>query len=159
LFRNKPGFTLIEVLTAVILLAVMAAVVIPRYRVDYTTKRRIKNAILQIASNIRYARRLAVTDIDASNYIIRFDFDDQTYGIYRVTMQWGWWNWQGQEDLIGELKPIPSEITPSGQSSFQFSQLGNADYSGSGVLTLTGPSHIYTISVIKATGEIAITEQ
>lgn len=151
MFRKKKGFTLIEVIVVVILVAVMAAVALPHYRVDYTTKVRMKNAVLQIVSDIRYTRRLAVTDIDANRYIIRFYFADHTYGIYRNSIS--------QANLIGELNTIPSEITPSGQRRYNFFQLGNANYSGSGILTLTGPSYTYTISVIKATGKVTITEQ
>ncbi len=151
LLREGKAVTLIEILAVIIMVAIMAAVVIPHYSIGYTSKRRMRDAVQRIVSDIRYTRRLAITDIDANKYIIKFYFSDNTYGIYR--------NKISSNNRIGELKKIPPEIVPSGQQRYVFFQLGNADYNGSGSLLLTGPRYTYLIKVIKATGRVTMTEK
>src|SRR4030067_3077477 len=79
----RKGLTFIEVIFVIALLGIISAVVVPRFRVDFQTKQRVKSEAQKIVATIRYARTLAITDIDATRYIVRFYYNNNNYGIYR----------------------------------------------------------------------------
>ncbi|HDZ61945.1 MAG TPA: hypothetical protein ENH40_02215 [Nitrospirae bacterium] len=144
------GLTLIEIIFVVMLLGIITIIAIPRFRSDFSTKQRVKSEAQEIASNIRYTRRLAVTDIDATRYIIRFFYATNEYGIYRNSVNIA--------NLVDDFIPIPPEITASGERRIRYYPQGNCDLMDSGVIDISAGGHSYTITVQTATGRVRVIE-
>lgn len=147
---RKTGFTLIETLLVIVIIAILAVVVIPRVTntslynkyLAYTTAHRV-------AADIRLTRRLAVTK--GVNYKLDCDAaggssDYNEYGIYEKN-NGGW-------DLTGEMKAIPAEITVSGDEAVTFTPLGVAD--GDLVFNYVMGSHRYRADVKETTGRVVV---
>ncbi len=147
---GKKGFTLIEIIFVVVLLGIIAAVTIPRFSVDFNTKQRIKSEAQKIVANIRYTRRLAITDIDSTRYIVRFYYGSDNYGIYRNTVN--------PANLIGDLIPIPPELNASGETRIRFYNQGNCDLQAGGVIDINSGGFSYSITVQTATGKVRLIE-
>lgn len=147
---GRRGLTFIEVIFIIALLGIISAVVIPRFRPDFKTKQRVKSEAQEIVANIRYARRLAVTDIDATTYIVRFYYSSSNYGIYRNSVD--------AANLVGELIPIPPEITASGETEISFYKEGNSTLAGGGVIDISAGGNSYSITIQTATGRVRLIE-
>ena len=61
---QKTGYTLIEVLFTVVLLAIIAGVALPRVGYEFTTKMKVKTTAQKLVVDLRYTRRLAITNHD-----------------------------------------------------------------------------------------------
>ena len=146
----RKGLTFIEVIFVIALLGIISAVVIPRFRVDFQTKQRVKSEAQKIVANIRYARTLAITDIDATRYIVRFYYNNNNYGIYRDD--------EIPSNLVGDLIPIPPELNASGERRIRCYKEGNCDLRDSGVITLGAGGHNYSITIQTATGKVLLSE-
>ncbi|MFH1836899.1 MAG: GspH/FimT family pseudopilin [Candidatus Omnitrophota bacterium] len=118
--RTNNGFSLIEILLAVVIMGILSAVVIPRVtKADLYNKFLVYTTAHQVAADIRLARRLAVTNSD--DYKLEFSTDSGTdvYAIYK--------NNGGSWDEVGETKSIAETISTSGASTVTFTPQGAAD--------------------------------
>lgn len=121
MYVNKKAFTLIEAISTVVIMGILAAVVLPRFvKGDFIQSLALRTATTQIASDIRYARKLAIAN--SGHYLIKFDFSQKEYRIYRDSIN--------PANQIGETKSMPSEITCSGSDQFDFYSLGNVLFLG-----------------------------
>ncbi len=147
---GRKGITLIEIIMVIVIVGIIASVAVPRFRPDFSTKQLVKSEAQKIVTNIRYARSLAVTDIDATRYIVRFYYNSNNYGIYRNQVR--------AADLIGSIIPIPPEITASGERRIRFYRQGNCDLRDSGIIDISAGGHNYVITVQTATGRVRLRE-
>jgi prepilin-type N-terminal cleavage/methylation domain-containing protein len=147
---SKKGFTFIEVLFVIVILGIMSAVVIPRLRLDFSTKQRVKSEVQKIVSNIRYTRKLAITEIDATSYIVRFYYGSNNYGIYRDNVN--------PANLVRDLIPIPPELNASGETEITFYRQGNCTFLSSGVIDISAAGGNFSITVQTATGRVRMNE-
>lgn len=145
--KTNKGFSLIEVLLAVVVIAILSATIIPRI-----TNARLYDKFLayttahQVAADVRLARRLAVTNGD--DYKLEFSTggSDKTYAIYK--------NNSGAWDRISEEKSIRNTIFLWGNSSVTFSPLGAADGNRSFwfIIGSYGYWIMYQVGVVRDTG-------
>ncbi|MFQ5951836.1 MAG: Tfp pilus assembly protein FimT/FimU [Candidatus Omnitrophota bacterium] len=143
--RRQKGFTLIEVLLAVVFIAILAAIVIPRL-----TKTGLYNRYLvyttahRIAADMRLARRLAVTTGAVHRVRCSQTGGSSDYNEYVIERQNGSWA------SVGETKNIPDDITVSGDQETQFNANGSAD--GNHTFRYRIGSDRYQITVRQVTG-------
>jgi MSHA pilin protein MshC len=120
--KRQKGFTLIEILLVIVVVAILAAVAIPRITktglygryLVYTTAHRI-------ATDMRLARRLAVTTGDVHLFICSSAGGSSDFNEYQIERQSGV-SWT----QVGEVKNIPDDITVSGDQEVQFNANGSA---------------------------------
>lgn len=79
----ERGFTLIEIVMVLLLIAILAVVVIPR--LGTYTGMQLEVAAKKVASDIRYAQSLAMANRTAQWQRITFDADTDSYRIYSKT--------------------------------------------------------------------------
>lgn len=138
--RRKQGFTLIEVLFVILVLAIVSGIALFRTGFDFTAKSKARTTGQRLVSDLRLTRRLAITN--HANYTLTVYPDD---GEYKIT--------PGSH----HTRTIDSDITLSGDTSFVFQPLGNAS-SGS-TLSVSAGGNQYDISIVSATGSISMEEQ
>ena len=77
--RQERGFTLVELMVTVAILAIIAAIAVPSYR-EYIPKVRASGAARELFTQIQLARQKAITK--NNDYVITFDVSDDSYTIY-----------------------------------------------------------------------------
>ncbi len=78
MFSSKKGFTVIELIMVILIVAILAVVVAPRITALYPIK--LSGAAEKLASDLRYAQNLAMSKhID---HRIAFDITAETYAVY-----------------------------------------------------------------------------
>ena len=146
MLSSKNSFSLVEAILTVIVIGILAAIVLPHFvKEGFVGSLSLRSTSSQIASDIRLTRQLAVTN--SGHYLIQFDFSQGEYRIYKNSIL--------PANQVGETKTIPSDLTCSGTSQFDFYSLGNCAFSGSGLSVVQGSSQ-YQISVETPTGAVVI---
>jgi len=139
----KKSFSLVEVILAITIMGILAAIVLPRFgKEGFVASLALRTATSQIASDIRYTRQLAITK--AIRHYIRFNFPTNEYAIY-----------DNNDIQIGEIKKISKDLTYSGTNRFDFYSLGNCVFTGTG-LTLSSGTNNHTINVETPTGAVVV---
>ncbi len=142
---NKKGFTIIEILFVVIVIAILAAVAIPRLGVPFTVKMKVKTTARRLTSDIRLARRYAITN--NQNYKLSVNAAQKNYGIYDST-----------DTQVGITRTIDSSITISANKNFIFERLGNASVISDTGISLSADTNQWNITVTTATGMVKMEE-
>lgn len=149
----KRGFTLIEIVMMLLLIAILAVAVIPR--LGMFTGMQLDVAAKKMASDIRYAQSLAMTNRTAQWHRITFDAGADSYRIYNKT---------------GEVKdPVTQESAFTvrfNQGEYQGVDIQNTfsttfyypfgDPSEGGVVRLKRDLAFKNISVMPVTGKVVI---
>ena len=140
--NNERGVTLTEVIMIIGIIGMLAAMSIPRTGGQALDKYTAYTATHRIITDIRYARRLAITT--GKNHVVRFSPTGGPYTEYKIFRTEG-----AGETQVGEPKQIPEQITCTGTEEFTFQPLGNA--SSDGTVSLSAGSDQYDVNIITAT--------
>lgn len=141
--KRDKGFTLIEALMIISIIAILSALAIPRFA--SVGKKSAYMVSRQIVVDMRYARSLAVTT--GTTHIIKFfpagGSNYSSYGIFR----------DADPDVqVGDLRRIPETVTcTSSIGQFNFEKLGNAT---GGTITLNDNAKQFVVYVIASTGRV-----
>lgn len=139
------GYTLIELVFVVVVIVLVAMVVIPRMGLPFTTKMKVYTASRKLVSNLRYTRRLAITNNE--NYRLNVDSSTNEYEIY-----------DSGDAQVGNTETIDSSITVSGDKDFIFEAFGNASAASDTDISLSADGNQYDITVTIATGRVELVE-
>lgn len=162
---RKGGFTIIELVMVIVLIAIMAALAIPKFDSYYAIK--LGGAARKLLFDIRYAQRLAIAQHDS--YGVEFNTAANTYRIYKVSD-----NSTAIEPLSRssflvdytantEFKDIDiTSVNFGGTTKIAFSSLGvpkngsGVDLSVNGTVTISYKGSSQTITVIPNTGKASL---
>jgi Tfp pilus assembly protein FimT len=144
----RSGFTLVEAMVIIAVIGIITAISLPRFDVPLTTRLRVENEARRIQSDLRLARRLAITNND--DYILRAYASSNEYKIFKGSVATG--------NQVGETRVVPWQIAVSGDNRFTFESLGNAASTSGTSLSLTSGSYQYDITITIATGRVSIAE-
>jgi len=139
---NSRGMTLIEVIAAMLIIGILAAVAIPRLGLPTTTTRTsVDGAAYMIASNIRYAQEFAMANRVSKSVTFTLGLSVYTFSP------------KNNLDPSGRL---PSGVTIQNNFTITFNSLGEPTAGGGGSVTVSGGSQTRTISVFNYTGKVNI---
>lgn len=79
LIRLDHGFSLVEMIMVIVILAIVSAIIVPRYN-DVITSIRVSNAVEKMKDDLRYVRDYAVARHDTTWFVV--DLSTNSYGIY-----------------------------------------------------------------------------
>ncbi len=138
----RAGFTLVELILAVAVLAILASIVIPRIGWDTMGKVQAETAARQFSGYLKLARSLAITHAssNSSGYKVVLSGPFTSYSVINVATS---------EVVKGPID-IPAGVTCTGSSQFQFTPLGQLQ--GGSTLTLqftkSGDTTIVTVTSV-----------
>lgn len=138
---NKNGYTAIEILFVVIVIAVLAAVAIPRLGVSFTVKMKVKTAAHRLTADLRLTRRYAITNNE--NYKLSVDAAGKEYSIYDST-----------NTQVGITRTIDTSITVSADKNFIFEPMGNSSALSDTGVSLSASGNQWDITLTTATGMV-----
>jgi prepilin-type N-terminal cleavage/methylation domain-containing protein len=138
--------TLIEVIAAIIIIGILAAIALPRF--DFTTSSRasVDGAANMIASDIRYAQEWAMANRVSKTVTFTNGSSVYTFSPVSIGM-----------DPSGQL---PSGVTITSTSPspciVTFNSLGEPIVGGNGSVTVSSGAQSKTITVVNYTGKVNI---
>jgi len=140
--RKKPalqseshGFTLLEMMVVMIIMAIVAAIGIPSFS-DWREKQAVRNAAQALLAQIKQARVLAVSE----NRSVRFTFTSTTYTFDADTTG----NCSACKKESNTLSQYSNSLSVSPTTTRTFSSRGT---SNSGSITLTAGNYSKTITM------------
>jgi prepilin-type N-terminal cleavage/methylation domain-containing protein len=138
---NCKGFTLVELIMVLVIIAILAAVVIPRVGFDVPSRGSLEGAAHMIASDIRYAQEWAMAN--RTSKTITFP-GGNSYSF-------------SPPNSLDPSGKLPSGVTTTA-FTFAFNSLGEPTTGGGGSVTvsLSGGSPSKTINVANYTGKVSI---
>jgi prepilin-type N-terminal cleavage/methylation domain-containing protein len=151
---TKDGFTLVEIMVALVIIAIAAALVVPYAS---TKSSEAVSAAQTAAADIQYAQSMAITTqqpttvtfatngqytLSNASGTLKQPMTGKAYVVYFGTTR-------GFEEV--------SVVSPSfgGTRSVTFDSTGAPDNAGS--VTIQAGPHVYTLSVAAATGNVSVT--
>lgn len=157
-FRSTGGVTLIEILTTVVIIGIVASMAVPRFE---TAWRRIKirGADRNIVSTIRLARSMAITD--KYLYGVYFDGNQQTMTLFKDIVNGGSNLFEAGDSVI-RVDSLPCEFvylgTDMSDDVLVFRANGSAGFTGGGnifaVADAVSVVAILTHNVLASTGRV-----
>jgi prepilin-type N-terminal cleavage/methylation domain-containing protein len=143
---NSKGFTLIEVISVMIIVAILAATVLPRIDFGATSSTASANgAAYMIASDIRYTQECAMARLVSKS--ISFTSGQSVYTFPATTPS------TSSLDPTGRL---PSGVTIGATITFTFNSLGEPTAGGGSSVTVSSGGITKTITVVNYTGKVNI---
>ena len=143
----KAGFTLIELILAVAVLAILVSIVIPRVGWETMGKVQAETAARKFSDYLKLARSLAITHAssNSSGYKVVLSGPYTSYSIINA----------GTSETVKGPIEIPEGVTCSGSSEFHFTPLGQLQ-SGSTLTLQFTKSGDTTVVTVTAVGRITV---
>ena len=147
----KKGYSLVELIIAVIFVAVIAAIAVPRVNFSITTAKGAEATARKIATDLRRTRQLAIADAaeNSAGYRLRMNGSSpfKSYDIVNL-----------KTSEVVDSHTIPSGINCNTGSNFRFGPMGNLLSGSDSLLNISGDNTSLTITITSATGMIKCTE-
>lgn len=138
----KRGFTLIELVTSLAIIAILAAVVI--MKIPSLDGMKEKEEVRQIERNLNYARRLAI----ASGRDVNFYLDEESYSYQDPSTK---------EETKVDLEYLTLQVMlADSKKPIAFKENGSINNAGS--IKILGNDKNYKITIVPVTGKINVKE-
>ena len=149
--HNRKAFTLVEFILITALLAIFAAIAVPRLNFANVSKYKANSVARKMVTDLRRTRQMAIADAVDNNKGFELNMlgSDPFTGYNIVNVNSG--------DTV-ETHSIDSDVTVSGDSKFRFGPQGNITVAGHTEITVSAQGKTFTITVIVATGSITCVE-
>ncbi|MBN2138028.1 MAG: prepilin-type N-terminal cleavage/methylation domain-containing protein [Sedimentisphaerales bacterium] len=149
--RHKAGFTLAEMILAVLLVGIMAVIAVPRLNFSAVSKGKVDVTAGKIVTDLRRVRRLAISDAatNSAGFALNMTGSGSYTGYEIVNMD---------TSAIVDSHAIDSGVSCTGGSAFEFGPLGNLLTGSDTQLVVSASGKTFTITITTPTGMIKCTE-
>jgi len=151
------GFTLVEIIVVVLILAICAAVVIPN--VVNTSDMQATSAARMIAADLQYAQSLAIASQDPIS--VTFDVSAEQYFLHKANESAPLDHPITKQDYVTDFRSRRGferldvvSASFGGTAVVTFDELGAPESAGT-VILQAGP-HVYQVDVATATGKVTV---
>lgn len=152
------GITLIELMTTVVIIGIMAAMISPKFEKAYK-RMQFRSATRDLSSTLKLARSMAVTSKD--QYGVFFNTSDRTVTLFRDIADLSSFNFVTGDSTI-RVDTLPEEFsyiaTDVGNNVITFRANGSAGFTGGGnIYTIAYCSDlvgIQSLNVLASTGRV-----
>jgi len=157
--RNEKGITLVELLTTVVIIGIVAAMAVPRFQIAFE-RIKFRSANREITSSLRLARSYAVST--KSQHGIHFDVGALTFSLFKDIVNTGAMAYDAGDSVI-RVDSLPSEFNfmsvDNGTGSIVFRPNGSTTGTVNVVTMATTPDlvGIHQHNILGATGRIETT--
>ena len=145
--RRSLGHTLVELVTVVLVISILACVAVPRLNFGAVWGARADALVERLATDLRHTRALAITHAARSpeGFVLAMD-DSEPYQSYQIVDQHG--------PRAVTTGTIPAGVRCRGGRRFEFGPLGNLQ-TGSGTrLQIQTQGKTYLLEIVPATGAV-----
>ena len=145
--------TLVEVITVVMILSILACVAIPRFSLGAVWKTQARATALQIMTDLRRARSHAILHAaeNPDGFALVMNGPPGQYSSYQVI--------DLRDSTVIADYDIPPNVRCSGGGHFEFGPLGNLKDGSDTELRVSVEDRRRIVSVVPATGMVRCTEQ
>lgn len=145
--------TLVEVITVILVLSILACVTIPRLNLGAVSKAEAEAVALQVMTDLRRARSHAILHAarNPDGFAVVMNGPPGHYSSYRIV--------DLQDSTVVADYDIPLKVHCSGGQRFEFGPLGNLRDGSDDELRVSAEGRIRIITVIPATGMVKCREQ
>ncbi len=140
---RRPGHTLVELVTIVLVLSFLACIAVPRFNLGAVWRTEADALVRQIVTDLRRTRTLAV--LHAAGNPTGFALVVE-HGGYQIT--------DLQDSTVLVAREIPSTVKCKGGEQFEFGPLGNLREGSDTELRISTEGRNYTIEIVPATGAV-----
>ena len=146
------GHTLVEVVTVVLILSILAAVAVPRINLAAVAGTRGDAAVRQISTDLRRARAEAILHAarNPRGYalVMRGGVPYDGYEIVNL-----------HDSTVIVANKIPDDVRCTGGRRFEFGPLGNLSGVSDTTLRVAAASRTYVVEIVPATGAVKWTRR
>lgn len=142
--------TLVELVTVVLILSILAAVAVPRINFAAVGGIRGDAAVRQIATDLRRTRANAILDAarNSKGFALVMTGGNPGHGYEIVDLH---------DSAVVATCKIPQDVRCSGGQRFEFGPLGNLAGGSDAKLRIVTDARTYTLEIIPATGAVTWT--
>ena len=147
---TRRGYSLFELITVVLFIGVLAAVAIPRLKLDAISKQKADCVARRLVTDLRRTRTRAITHAgtQSEGFALRMS-GTEPYNGYEIK------NWSTGEVI--DRQTIDSDVECRGPDTYRFGPLGNT-MEAYGDITIRSKGRTFTISIVSATGMVKCVE-
>lgn len=141
------GFSLVELIIAVMFVAILAVIAVPRLNFSLTAEKDAQATAKKIATDLRRTRQLAISDAvnNTAGYRLRFN-GSSPYSSYDIV--------NIDTSAVVDSHTIPSGVSCTTGSDFRFGPMGNLLGGSSSRIDVSGSGMSLTLTVTTATGMV-----
>ena len=144
---RRKAVTLVELLVAVLLIAIMAFVAIPRFSMATAKAGSAETAAQKIAAGLRYTRSLAISNAATNRQGFSLNMTGASSGYTGFTIV------DIGSGRVVKTETIAVGVICTGANDFKFGPLGNRLTDSDGLIVKAG-GKTFNVSVISATGMV-----
>lgn len=153
---NSKGFTLIEMVSTVVIIGVLAALAVPLFS-KTMEKLKLNAATRDVVSDIRWARSKAIAS--RTQVGINFNLSSKTYTVFMDTDNPSLFEYSAADDSILKtynFSGLGTMSTTFADSTVIFKPDGSATTSGQFSCQSYGGTHTRTVDVLASTGRVKV---
>ena len=152
----RKGYSLAELVVVVAIMAVMAAVAIPRFSQTVVRRKKAEVTAYKVMTDLRLTRSMAIRDAATNNQGYELDMTGSSpYSGYTIE------NCDTHEVVATHTFGTGATVTCAGVKKFVYLPLGNlkGDESGTRItVTAAGTTYTLTLDAVSATGTVKCTK-
>lgn len=144
---DTKGFSLIELMLMLLIMAVLAAVAIPRFNLASVDRQNVKSVAYHIACQLELARQMAISDAATNIEGYEFVLDGPNH-LYSIS------NAETSELVENSEFEFDEDIQANGKKTVRFGPAGNVTTGGNVMIKIWSGDLRYDITVNRITGMV-----